>query len=277
METRTEECTCSTCSKPFEGKVDVYLFADPPREFRDRECPECAAAREADERRQEAEEMNRQRGVVRQRWVKESGIPWHLNASRFQDLDRAYSREAQRLCLEWVRGFSIDKPGSSPSLMLFSKEAGVGKTTLLTCMASHIFEGWQGKPSRARCPVKFESGPGLVRRIRGTWDLPADGPRHEREEDVYNQLRGVPLLMLDDVGKEQPRSYRFTQEMYWFIVDERVKAGLPLVLNSRLPLTGKNSLEDLMGKDTVDRLYGMCKGEIVEIEAQSYRRQKGLA
>jgi len=277
VETRTEECICATCSKAFDGKVEVYLFTDPPREFRDRECPECAAAREADQRREEDEELNRQRGLVRQEWVKESGIPWHLNASRFQDLDRAYSREAQRVCLEWVRGFSPDNPGASPSLMLFSKVAGVGKTTLMTCIASHIFEGWQGKPGGARCPVKFESGPGLVRRIRATWGLPEDGPRHEREEDVYKELKGVPLLMLDDVGKEQPRSYRFTQEMYWFIVDERVKAGLPLVLNSRLPLTGPNSLGDLMGKDTVDRLYGMCQGEIVEIEAQSYRRLKGLA
>jgi len=161
--------------------------------------------------------------------------------------------------------------------MLYSGEPGVGKTTLMACMASHIFETWQGKPGGARCPVKFESGPGLTRRIRATWNLPDEGPRHEREEDVYKELSGVPLLMLDDVGKEQPRSYRFTQEMYWFIVDERVKAGLPLVLNSRLPMTGKDSLEDLMGKDTVDRLYGMCQGDIVEIEAQSYRRLKGIA
>jgi len=277
VEKRTEECTCSNCHATFEGEVEVYLFVDPPREFRDRECPECKAAREADELRQEEEDMNRQRGLVRQRWVRESGIPWNLNASRFLDLDKTYAPKARRLCLEWAKGFSLDRPGDSPSLLLHSKVAGVGKTTLMTCIASHIFEGWQGQPGVARCPVKFESGPGLVRRIRATWNLPDEGPRHEREEDVYNQLRGVPLLMLDDVGKEQPRSYRFTQEMYWYIVDERVKAGLPLVLNSRLPMAGQDSLEDLMGKDTVDRLYGMCRGHMVEIEAQSYRRLKGIA
>lgn len=275
--TRNDECTCSTCGSTFDGEVVTYLFVDPPHEIRERECLDCKAVREADERRQEEEDLNQQRGLVRQRWARESGIPLRLNASRFQDLDRTYARKVQRQCLQWAKGFSVERPGDSPSLLLYSAVAGVGKTTLLACIASHIFEHWQGKPSRARCPVKFESGPGLVRRIRATWNLPAEGPLHEREEDVYRDLRGVPLLMLDDVGKEQPRTYRFTQEMYWYIVDERVKAGLPVVLNSRLPMTGPDSLEDLMGKDTVDRLYGMCRGEMIEIDAQSYRRQKGIA
>lgn len=255
----------------------TYLFTDPPREVPERECPECKAEREADERRQEEADLNQQRGLVRQRWARESGVPWRLNVSRFQDLDPVYARKVQRQCLTWAEGFSVGSPGDSPSLLLYSGEAGVGKTTLLACIASHIFEHWQGNPHRARCPVKFESGPGLVRRIRATWNLPDGGPIHEREEDVYRELKGVPLLMLDDVGKEQPRVYRFTQEMYWFIVDERVKAGLPLILNTRLPMTGTDSLEDLMGKDTVDRLYGMCRGQMVEIDAQSYRRQKRIA
>jgi len=266
-----------TCGSAFLGEVITYHFFEPPREVWAKECPECKAAREADQRRQEEEELNLQRAAVRARWRRESSIPWNLNANRFQELDSGYARRAQKLCLQWARDFSLDRPGDSPSLLLYSQVPGVGKTTLLACIASHIIEKWQGDPARAVCPIKFHSGPSLVRRIRATWNLPDDGPRHEREEDVYRELRGVKLLMLDDVGKEQPRSYRFTQEMYWYIVDERVKVGLPLVMNSRLPMTGPDSLEDLMGRDTVDRLYGMCRGEMFEIEAQSYRRLKGIA
>lgn len=44
------------------------------------------------------------------------------------------------------------------------------------------------------------------------------------------------------------------------------------MLNSRRPLTGANSLEELMGVDTVDRLYGMTGGEITEISGLSYRK-----
>jgi len=76
--------------------------------------------------------------------------------------------------------------------------------------------------------------------------------------------------MLDDVGKEKPSD--FTRELYWYIIDERVKSGLPVVLTSRLPLEGKHSLEELMGVDTVDRLYGMTRGELLEMTGQSYRR-----
>ncbi|MBA7653794.1 hypothetical protein ES703_61655 [subsurface metagenome] len=116
----------------------------------------------------------------------------------------------------------------------------------------------------------------MVQRIRATFNLPEEAHFHEREEDVYRELRGVKLLILDDVGKEQPRSYRFTQELYWYIIDERVKAGLPVVINSRLPLLGQESLEDLMGKDTVDRLYGMCRGKVVALKGESYRKLKKI-
>ena len=274
---KTEQCTCASCGKTFEGEVITYRFFEPPREVRARECPECKAAREAEECRQEERETQLLMARVRERWCRECGVPWDLNATRFEDLDPVYAPRVQKACRRWAEGFSCDRPGDSPSLLLYSKVPGVGKTTLLACIADYIISHWAGDPTAAVSPIRFHSGPGLVRRIRATWNLPDDAPRHEREEDVYKELRGVKLLMLDDVGKEQPRSYRFTREMYWYIIDERVKARLPLILNSRLPMTGEDSLEDLMGKDTVDRLYGMCRGEMFEIEAPSYRRLKRIA
>ncbi|KKK99285.1 hypothetical protein LCGC14_2634250, partial [marine sediment metagenome] len=148
---------------------------------------------------------------------------------------------------------------------------GLGKSVLFSCIGIEVIEAWDGDPERARCPVSFVSGPNLVRRIRATFNVP-EGEHHEREADVYNELTGVSLLILDDVGKEQPRSYRFTQEMYWYIISSRVEAGLPVVINSRLPLTGEDSLEQVMGVDTVDRLYGMAGGAITEMTGQSFRK-----
>lgn len=276
-ETKIEECTCTECGDSFEGEVTTFLFVNPPRSYPARQCPGCIAAREAQERREAEQQVQLKRVALQEAWRRECGIPRGLHASRFADLDPDYQKALQRVCQGWAESFALESPGESPSLMLYSSGPGVGKTTLMACIANHVIDTWKGAPRQAKCPVTFVSGPGLVRRVRATYNIPDGDVTHEREEDVYRALQGVRLLMLDDVGKEQPRTYRAVREMYWHIVDERVKAGLPVVLNSRLPLTGPDSLEDLMGVDTVNRLYGMCRGEIYEIEGISYRTLKRIA
>ena len=78
---------------------------------------------------------------------------------------------------------------------------------------------------------------------------------------------------MDDIGKEKPSD--FTRETYWFIIDERVKSSLPVIISTRLQFDSK-ALEDLMGEDTVDRIYGMVRGVQVNIKGDSYRRRKAI-
>jgi len=276
-ETRAEECVCQSCGQKFPGEVTIFYYTDPPREFRSRECPQCKEARKAEEKKVEDQELDLRRIVIRERWRKECGIPWGLQCTKFDDFEPDYQRKPLKLCMQWAENFNLENPEGVPSLVLFSEVPGVGKTTLMACIANYIIHNWHGDPNIPKCPIMFESGPGLVRRIRATYNIPENNVSHEREEQVYAQLRGVKLLMLDDVGKEQPHSYRFTQEVYWYIIDERVKAGLPVVISSRLEMTGPGSLEELMTVDAVDRLYGMCRGQIVTLGGTSYRRLHKIA
>lgn len=272
QETKTEECTCS-CGKTFMGEVTTYYFFKPPRVIRDTECPDCRQAREAEEKRLEEEAHRAKVLSLRERWKRTCGIPARFQGVLFADLDPGYQPKAQKDCRKWAESFDVTNTGEIQSLLLYSPTPGVGKSLLVSCIGNHIIENWYGDPA-APCPVRFVSGPGLVRRIRSTFDIRDTDVGHEREQEVYEKLGGVRLLILDDVGKEQPRSYRFTQEIYWYIINERVNAQLPIVINSRLPLTGEGSLEELMGEDTVDRLYGMTGGRIIQITGQSYRRMK---
>ncbi len=177
-------------------------------------------------------------------------------------------RDTVKKAREWATTFDVEKPHGSPSLIFYSDNPGLGKTHLMSAIANLIIDNWHGDPEKGIIrPIRFESGPGLVRRIRSTYNLPPDST-HEREEDVYSQLMGVKLLLIDDVGKETPS--RFTRETYWYIIDERIKSNLPVIISSRLQLT---ALEDLMGEDTVDRLYGMVRGEMIILKGNSYRRR----
>lgn len=270
-ETRTQECECRACGGKFQGEVTTYFFCRPPREVRSRECPECRLKREEEERRLEDQEQDVQRVAIRERWRKECGIPSDLHCTRFEDFDPEFQRGALRICRAYAESFDLDNPRGMPSLYLYSKEPGVGKSTLLACIANHLIDNWRGDPSGATLPMRFEKGPGLVRRVRATYNVPDEERHHETEEQVYAQLRTVKLLMLDDVGKEKPSD--FTRELYWYVIDERVSRGLPVVINSRLALED-DSLTELMRKDTVDRIYGMCRGKMVVLTGTSYRRRK---
>ncbi len=274
---RVEECNCESCGEKFSGEITIFNYCKPPREFRPRECPQCKQAREEEEKRAEEQESELQRIGIREQWRKDCGIPWGLQCTRFSEFDPEYQRKQLRICQQWAGGFNLENPKGMPSLLLFSEVPGVGKTTLMACIANHVIDNWHGDPTMRRCPIMFESGPGLVKRIRATYNIRDEDIHHEREEDVYAQLRGVKLLLLDDVGKEQPHSYRFTQEVYWYIIDERVKAGLPVVISTRLEMTGPGSLEELMTVDAVDRLYGMCHGQRVTLGGTSYRRRHKIA
>jgi len=272
QETRTDECECQTCGGKFEGEVTTYFFYQPPREVRPRECTACRHKREEEERQLEEQERELQRVAIRERWRKECGIPSDLHCTRFEDFEPEFQREALRICRKYAGSFDLDNPRGMPSLYLYSKGPGVGKSTLMACITNYVIDNWRGDPASATLPVRFEKGPGLVRRVRATYNIPeAQRPYHETEEQVYAQLRTVKLLLLDDVGKEKPSD--FTRELYWYIIDTMISSGLPVVVNSRLARED-DSLAELMREDTVDRLYGMCRGKMVILTGTSYRRRR---
>lgn len=271
-ETRVEELVCGSCQARFQAEVTCYWLFGKERQVRPQVCPQCRAGAEAKEARQRQEQLGLERVAVRERWRRRCGIAEDFQLKTFRTFDRTYQARACDAAVRWAEGFWRDGPRGYPSLVLYSAGPGVGKSHLMVAIANHIIQAWQGDPQDAVCPVRFESGPGLVRRIRATYDLRPDDDTHEREADVYAELRGVRLLMLDDVGKESPS--RHTREVYWYIVDERVKSGLPVVVSTRLPLSSKGPLEELMGEDTVDRLVGMVRGQVLDMTGRSYRRLK---
>lgn len=274
VETRTEDCTCEECGSTFQGEVDTYKRFTPPREIRPRECPKCRAERQEREEKEREQLLEEQRKGVRESWRRACGMPAELLAKTFENFEQKYQRAAFRVALNWAKDFDLDSPRGFPSLIFYSAIPGVGKGHLMAAIVNYVLDNWHGNPERGRCPIRFESGPSLVRRIRATYNIRRGDEVHEREDEVYQSLAGVPFLLLDDVGKESPSN--FTRETYWYIIDERVKTGLPVIISSRLEFEGERSLETLMGVDTVSRLYGMTRGEFIEMEGKDYRRLKGI-
>ena len=274
IEKKTEDFRCEGCGSTFQGEVTIYKGFTPPREIRSRECPKCRAERQEREEKENELLLEEQRKGVREYWRRACGMPAELLAKTFENFEQKYQKAAYKIALDWAKDLTLDSPRGCPSLIFYSATPGVGKGHLMAAIVNYVLDNWQGDPERGRLPIRFESGPGLVRRIRATYNIRRGDEVHEREDEVYQSLAGVPLLLLDDVGKESPSN--FTRETYWYIIDERVKSGLPVIISSRLWFEGERSLETLMGEDTVSRLYGMTRGDFIKMMGLDYRRVKSI-
>ena len=266
VEHQPAECLCQTCGQTFSGEVSLWRGKEV---WRRRECDQCRATREESAALEREEYRRNEAARLKTQWLQKCGLQAELLEKSFENWDRRRESKLYEAVKQWAEEFPLPNPRGYPSLILWSQGNGVGKTHLLAAAGTRIIQHWDGDPEKASCPVRFASGPGLVRRIRATY---GNLPGHETTEMVYDELKTVPLLLLDDVGKENASPH--TRDVYFYIIYERVIRGLPVFLTSNLPLEGANSLEGLMGSATVSRLIGMSRGQYYELRGDDYRRRK---
>jgi DNA replication protein DnaC len=278
-ETRTESHACQECGQGFEDTYEVVHVLGRALELKHRRCPACQKRLQEEEERQQAEEYRVRCQAARRELLEKSELPWRLQKKTFADfIGRS---RAQRAVREFAENFPLRDARGYGSIVLYSGENGVGKSHLAAAAANFIIERWpipQDPGERARRPVLYHTGPGLLLRIRATYNIRGEEELwRETELDVYNSLCGVPLLILDDVGKETTvkdirRVSEHTQKVYFHIIDDRYTAGLPVFICSNYTV---GELELLMGKATVSRLYEMTQGQIYEMKGTDYRKKIG--
>ena len=119
--------------------------------------------------------------------------------------------------------------------------------------------------------MRFVTETDMLLRIRATYNVREwEKAWHERDEEVYRELKSRQLLILDDVGKEQPVDPRFVQRVYFQVINGRYERGLPLVITSNI---GPRQLHEHIGRYPADRVVEMTQGKVVELKGVSYRRR----
>lgn len=80
------------------------------------------------------------------------------------------------------------------------------------------------------------------------------------EDQVLRKYKNADILLLDDFGKERFRDPEWAGEKFYFIIDNRIRAGLPLVIASNFTLAeiearfGNNH-----GSAIYSRLFKYCQ------------------
>ncbi len=131
--------------------------------------------------------------------------------------DQRQRDSLQRAC-EQARGFAETPRG----WVLLHGGYGCGKTHLAAAIANHCL--LQGTD------VFFVNTPDLLDHLRATF-----GPGSPvAYDDLFEHTRNAPLLILDDLGAENPTQW--AQEKLYQIINHRYNAALPTVITCNVEL-----------------------------------------
>ena len=122
-------------------------------------------------------------------------------------------------------------------------------------------------------PVIFITEGDIYRRIRATYNYSYEEKiRKDDETDIVNRLIAVPLLIIDDLAKDEKNDMKFVRRIMFSIIDGRDKANKPIVVTSNKDF---DQLAEYLKEDDespcCDRLFRMTTNNQWEIISESYR------
>ena len=136
--------------------------------------------------------------------------------------------------------------------LVFEGRFGCGKTHLAVAVANWRLEKYGER-------VLFMTSPDLLDLLRSTFDASVQSSF----DNTFEQIRGAPLLVLDDLGVEKPSDW--AKEKLFQLLNHRHAAALPTVITTNRPLD-----------DLDPRLSSRLKEEPlvkhIKIHAPDYRR-----
>lgn len=266
----TTKINCEKCDKEFESKyfdlLGVLRTLSPY-------CYECREKIRAKNEERARVGFEREAKDRKARWLKSSGVPLKYQSVSFETFeDRGFnSMRIKKVCCDYAINFPLISGAGCKSLVLTSPDNwGVGKTHLVCSIARTIIDRWIRVAPKS--PVLYLTEPDMFRRIRSTFSRDYD---KETEQDVYDALLNVPLLIVDDIGKEEVSDPRFVQRAWFSVINGRYDNLLPVVLTANMMPDGiAYHLGGSRGNEASwDRLLEMAVDNFWELNGASKRRE----
>ena len=231
-------------------------------------CPEAVAAYEKAEaerlEKEEAECKEAEALRLKERIKKiigESGIGDRFLRRTFETFEETKeNQKAYTMAKKYADSFEnlmpkrgMPEPGRNG--LFIAGPAGTGKTHIAAAIANQLIH--QGRP--VICMTMID----LLARIRKTFNR--DGVD---ESTVLNIYKTVPLLIIDDIGKEPPTEWAIST--IYNIINGRYEAYLPTIVTTNYDdkalverMTPKTSGDSVTAEATIDRLMEMCIGIVM--------------
>lgn len=237
-------------------------------------CPEAVTAYEAAKREREAaEEVERKAEENRkfQERVKKivgaSGMGERFQRRTFDAFqETGENRRALAACRRYAEGFDNrlpkrGQPEPGRNGLFISGPPGTGKTHLAAAISNFLLS--QGKP--VICMTMID----LLERIKRTFNKTGAD-----EGEVLQVYKSVPLLVVDDIGKEPPTEWAIST--VYNIINSRYEAYLPTIITTNYApdelinrMTPRATGDSTTARATIDRLMEMCDG--IPLTGKSWR------
>lgn len=154
-------------------------------------------------------------------------------AAREHTFDKAEQTEEIAKCRKYVERWP-EMLANNIGLMFWGA-VGNGKTFAASCIANALID--------RGIPVLVTSFPRI---LNAGWD----------KSEIISQMNRFPLMVIDDLGTERKSEY--AQEIVYSVVDERYKAGKPLIITTNLTYAEIKSEEDMSYQRIYSRILEMC-------------------
>lgn len=222
-------------------------------------------------RREKAERISLGQRLVREQMQKNAGLGKRWSGKTFANFTpRSGQLEAYNVICGWAA--SYDPPNTTQGLLLCGT-VGSGKTHIAAAIANAVIDHLRvddsqaleaermGRSDSKLTPVIFVSTVNLLSRLRSNFDKKSI----DRDGDLMERVKSVPLLILDDFGAE--KGSEWVSEKLFEIINHRYSEELPTILTTNAT---PEELRAQVGDRTFDRIKEMCV--LVAITGASHRQ-----
>lgn len=229
---------CSECHDPVQKEIEILGVKKMVRCVC--ECHKKTRALE-EENDRKAEQFR-----MRMRCFEES----NMHTWTFENDDNQNPKLSSAM-KNYVNNFAEFKK-TGKGLLLYGP-VGTGKSFVAACIANALID--------RDISVFMTNFARLTNKLQGMF---------EGKQEYIDSLNKYSLLILDDLGAERKSEYM--QEMVFNIIDNRYRAGLPMIITTNLTAEELKKPQDVSNSRIYDRVLERCHP--IKMDGNSKRRDK---